>query len=141
MSMHMIQGVQVHGNSKKKKAKKLDMKAIEQEWRSYNKDMRRKNCHSLQFKTLDKYVEYITGKMPKVKKEFVEYAPTKPFISDTKEYPSVTTSDAIPGACTRKESQQYTGDLIVGIGTMHKSNLVPIMRGTSQAEDIAKMRR
>lgn len=140
MSMHMIHGVQVHGNTKKK-SKKLDMKAVEMQWRSYNKDMRRKNMHSLQFKTLQKYVEYITGNMPKIKKEFVEYAPTKPYVSNTKEYRSLQTSDTIPGACARKEIPTYTGDLIVGIATMHKSNLVPVMRGTSQAKDIAQMRR
>ena len=140
MSMHMIHGVQVHGNTKKK-SKKLDMKAVEMQWRSYNKDMRRKNMHSLQFKTLQNYVEYITGNMPKIKKEFVEYAPTKPYVSNTKEYRSLQTSDTIPGACARKEIPTYTGDLIVGIATMHKSNLVPVMRGTSQAKDIAQMRR
>ena len=140
MSMHMIHGVQVHGNTKKK-SKKLDMKAVEMQWRSYNKDMRRKNMHSLQFETLQNYVEYITGNMPKIKKEFVEYAPTKPYVSNTKEYRSLQTSDTIPGACARKEIPTYTGDLIVGIATMHKSNLVPVMRGTSQAKDIAQMRR
>ena len=140
MSMHMIHGVQVHGNTKKK-SKKLDMKAVEMQWRSYNKDMRRKNMHSLQFKTLQNYVDYITGNMPKIKKEFVEYAPTKPYVSNTKEYRSLQTSDTIPGACARKEIPTYTGDLIVGIATMHKSNLVPVMRGTSQAKDIAQMRR
>ena len=140
MSMHMIQGVQVHGKTKKK-SKKLDMKAVEMQWRAHNKDMRRKNMHSLQFKTLQNYVDYITGNMPKIKKEFVEYAPTKPTVRDTKEYPSFKTSDAIPGFGAKKESPKYTGNLIVGIGQMHKSNAVPIMRGTTQAIDIANMRR
>ena len=140
MSMHMIQGIQVHGKTKKK-SKKLDMKAVEMQWRAHNKDMRRKNMHSLQFKTLQNYVDYITGNMPKIKKEFVEYAPTKPYVSNTKEYRSLQTSDTIPGACARKETPTYTGDLIVGIGQMHKSNAVPIMRGTTQAIDIANMRR
>ena len=140
MSMHMIQGVQVHGKSKKK-SKKIDMKSIEMEWRKYNKDMRRKNMHSLQFETLQNYVEYITGNMPKIKKEFVEYAPTESYVRNTKEYRSLQTSDSIPGACSKKETPKYTGNLIVGIATMHKSNLVPVMRGTSQAKDIAQMRR
>jgi hypothetical protein len=34
----------------------------------------------------------------------------------------------------------YTGTAIKGIGTMHKSNAVPIF-SNEQAEDIAKMRR
>jgi hypothetical protein len=76
-------------------------------------------------------------------KTFEPYVSQKQtFIRETPYYPSVKTSDVIPcGPTPKRESQKYTGDLIVGIGTMHKSNMVPIMRGTSQAEDIAKMRR
>jgi hypothetical protein len=80
-------------------------------------------------------------KKPSKKKEFVPYAPTEPYVRDTKKYPSLQTSDTVPTACAKKESPKYTGDLIVGIGTMHKSNAVPIMRGTKQAEEIAQMRR
>ena len=141
MSMHMIRGVQVHGN-KKRKPKKLDMKALELEWRRYNKDMRRNNMHSCQFETLEDYANYVQGKPKKRQKEFTDYAPSKSYVRNTKSYPSIKTSDTIPtGSTARKEPQQYTGDLIVGIGTMHKSNMVPIMRGTNEAKDIAKMRR
>jgi hypothetical protein len=42
---------------------------------------------------------------------------------------------------TKKEPMKYTGDLITGIATMHKSNAVPVMKGTDQAKDIARMRR
>ena len=51
------------------------------------------------------------------------------------------TSDTVAGNGAAKERVQYTGDLIVGIGTMHKSNAVPIMRGTNEAKEMAKMRR
>lgn len=44
------------------------------------------------------------------------------------------------GAVTSKQNQQYTGTNIVGIGTLHKSNAVPIF-SNQEAEDIAKMRR
>ena len=50
-------------------------------------------------------------------------------------------SMASAGQGTKKESQKYTGTLIKGIATMHKSNAVPVMKGTNQAKDIAKMRR
>jgi hypothetical protein len=33
----------------------------------------------------------------------------------------------------------YTGTLITGIATMHKSNAVPVMRGTDQATEISRM--
>jgi hypothetical protein len=44
------------------------------------------------------------------------------------------------GAVSSKATQQYTGDKILGIGTLHKSNAVPIF-SNQEAEDIAKMRR
>lgn len=140
MSMHMIHGVQVHGK-KKAKSKKLDMAKVEVEWRRYNKDMRRKCMHDCQFETVQDYANYITGKMPKQKRKFKEYEAPKSPISIKPSYPSKATSDTIPGNCSRKDNPTYTGDLIIGIGTMHKSNLVPIMRGTNEAIDIANMRR
>lgn len=44
------------------------------------------------------------------------------------------------GPVSSKPSQQYTGNKIKGIGTMHKSNAVPIFTD-EEAVDIAKMRR
>ena len=52
--------------------------------------------------------------------------------------PSLDTG--VTGPVTVKQSQKYTGDKILGIGTMHKSNAVPIFSG-EQAQDISKMRR
>jgi len=40
----------------------------------------------------------------------------------------------------KKEEMKYTGDEIIGVAQMHKSNAVPI-RGKKEAEDISKMRR
>lgn len=42
--------------------------------------------------------------------------------------------------CARPADKVYTGDKIKGIGTMHKSNAVPIFTD-EQARDIARMRR
>lgn len=145
MSMHMIKGVQVHGNSSRKK-KQLTANQLEKlklEWRQYNKRMRQTNSHSLQFDVFEDYVAYTRGEYkPKAKKtEFVPYETPKSYVRNTEKYPSLKTSDSVPGLCAKKESLQYTGDLIVGIATMHKSNLVPIMRGTEQAKDVAQMRR
>lgn len=44
------------------------------------------------------------------------------------------------GAVTIKQPMQYTGDKIVGIGTMHKSNAVPIF-SDQEAKEISSMRR
>lgn len=146
MSMHLVGPYMTTTNYKKRKAKQLTdtkLEALRVEWRKYNKDMRRRNMHSLQWEDFDDYVAYTQGNTPKRKttEKAKTYAPSEPYVRNTTQYPSLSTSDSIPGACVRKETPTYTGDLIVGIGTMHKSNLVPIMRGTKQAEEIAKMRR
>jgi hypothetical protein len=44
------------------------------------------------------------------------------------------------GVASKAEPKIYTGTKIKGIGTMHKSNAVPIF-SDEQAQDIAKMRR
>lgn len=44
------------------------------------------------------------------------------------------------GACTKTEPKRYSGDLLIGIAQMHKSNAVPVISAT-EAEEIAKMRR
>lgn len=44
------------------------------------------------------------------------------------------------GVAAKKEIMTYTGDSIKGIGTMHKSNAVPIFTD-EEAVDISKMRR
>ena len=58
-----------------------------------------------------------------------------------------TTTNHIPskpdthlGAINSKQTPQYTGDKIIGIGTMHKSNAVPIF-SDEQAVEISTMRR
>ena len=57
-----------------------------------------------------------------------------------------TTSNHIPsrgdgvGSATLAPAKVYTGTKIKGIGTMHKSNAVPIF-SDEQAQDIARMRR
>ena len=51
-------------------------------------------------------------------------------------------SDKIPvGTSSKKEPQQYSGKRkLLGIATMHKSNMVPVF-DAEDAKDIAKMRR
>ena len=56
---------------------------------------------------------------------------------DTRQYPS---RDTGPGVAALPQAKVYTGTKIKGIGTMHKSNAVPIF-SDEEAEDIARMRR
>lgn len=77
-----------------------------------------------------------TVTVPKKKKS--TYSLSIPEGRGTRHIPSVDTGHT--GAVTIKQTPQYTGDKIIGIGTMHKSNAVPIFNDEA-AKDISKMRR
>jgi hypothetical protein len=48
----------------------------------------------------------------------------------------------VAGSGAKVEEKRYTGTLIKGIATMHKSNAVPIRKDSKEAaKDIAAMRR
>lgn len=57
-----------------------------------------------------------------------------------REVPKINSLPFTGGPCTKPEQKVYTGTKIKGIGTMHKSNAVPIF-SDEEAQDIAKMRR
>jgi hypothetical protein len=44
------------------------------------------------------------------------------------------------GNASKKEVNVYTGDKMIGIGNLHKSNLVPVFKD-EEAKDLASMRR
>lgn len=54
--------------------------------------------------------------------------------------PRLPSRDSGAGNATLKPVPVYTGDKMIGIGQLHKSNAVPVFR-TEDAEDIARMRR
>ncbi len=55
-------------------------------------------------------------------------------------YPSMDSMSVGKGSTAKKEPNVYTGTLIKGIATMHKSNAVPVI-DQKQAEEISKMGR
>lgn len=64
--------------------------------------------------------------------------PQEPYRRETVRYPSLDTGH---GNATKPiQSKRYTGDKLLGIGTLHKSNAVPIF-SQEEAQDQAKMRR
>ena len=74
-----------------------------------------------------------------IKHEFKEYVPVRnKYLRETKTY--LSHSGKGRGNTDLKESPSYTGDKLLGIATMHKSNMVPVFDSQS-AEDISKMRR
>ncbi len=54
--------------------------------------------------------------------------------------PRLPSRDTGQGVATLAPAKVYTGDKIVGIAAMHKSNLVPVFNQEA-AQDISKMRR
>jgi len=72
------------------------------------------------------------------KKSFIEYKiNSEPYRRQTPHYPSL---NSFVGSATKPSPKVYTGDKLIGIGTLHKSNAVPIF-SKEDAEDQAKMRR
>ena len=72
-----------------------------------------------------------------LKAEPLIYKLTSPADRSTKHIPSRNTGDGIGNT---KQIPKYTGTKIIGIGTMHKSNAVPIF-SDEEARDISTMRR
>lgn len=138
MTMHLIQGINSL-NTKKRKPKmtKGNLKRWAQEMQQFNK--KRKQCGDDPI-TLDQYIDYVHGKgLPKKRKvEFEEYKPTpNPLHSTTDHIPSHSAPMSV-GSCSKVESKKYTGNFVIGIATMHKSNAVPVTN-PKYAEEISKM--
>lgn len=144
MTMHLARGLSTTRTTKPKHKKltPAQLEKLEVERRQHNKQMRRRCLHSLQFDTLDDYVAYIRGEhqsKPQSSNKTYDWEPKK-YQRETCRYESHT-SDVIPtGVCAKPERKEYTGTLIKGIATMHKSNAVPVI-SKEDAVDCATMRR
>ena len=101
------------------------------DWRD---DCKRNKRLGIASKTLDEYIAYRQGKFnPKLRgTKMPEYN-----VSNHREkYPS---GNGI-GVTFAKTPNTYTGDRLLGIATMHKSNSVPVF-SQEDAHEIARMRR
>lgn len=78
------------------------------------------------------------GTKTRTQRETLNYSlSAPPSRTTTKHIPSLNTGLAVAPAAPQKV---YTGNNILGIGTLHKSNAVPIF-SQEEAHDISKMRR
>lgn len=120
MSMHLVPifvSTVNHGKIKKKLTAPQRRAKVEHEaW------LRKQGLHSDQLSE---------RKSKKHKKE------ERNFVYDSRR--NIPTSDKV-GNGFKKEENKYTGTLVTGIATMHKSNAVPVIN-KKQAEEIASMRR
>ena len=133
MSMHLMSHAYTTTSTRKRKTKLSSSKYSQycMDWLEHKKDCKRLGIKP---KTMDEYIAYRQGNF---KPQLRGVAPTERYVSDHREkYPS---GDGIGVSFARKENT-YTGTLIKGIATMHKSNAVPIIN-EEQAHEVARMRR
>jgi hypothetical protein len=139
MTMHLMRGLSTL-NSRKPKFKLT--KAKEQSWRDdfaiYNRELKRQGVQRI---TWEQYMDMRLGKSNKAKsiKDKSAYVPnnTHPRYVDRVVHPSL---GIVGGNTDKRESLKYTGTLVKGIATMHKSNAVPVI-DEEQMKDISRMRR
>lgn len=144
MSMHLIQGVRSTPSRKiKPKMTKGNLQRWAQEMCQYNK--RARQTGDLQL-TLDQYIDYVHGKgLPKKPSNFEPLnSKPSPVYRSTDHIPSADMTKAT-GIAAKAETKEYTGERkLLGIATMHKSNMVPVFDdddGNQYAKDLARMRR
>ena len=87
----------------------------------------------------DEWVKIHEPKKPVVfpKKEQLQYKLSVPAGRETRHIPSLNSG---LGVATKAPPKVYTGDKMLGIATMHKSNAVPVFNSEAAVE-ISSMRR
>ena len=150
--MHLERGLTtINTTKRKRKITKAKLAKWTEELRLHNKQMKKLGMHDHKM-NIEEYIDYIHGQYkPKRKTETIINTPWHysgpPVTRETQYIPSLTTSNSFAPA-TKREPMQYTGERrLVGIATMHKSNMVPVFAddddktGQKQATEIATMRR
>lgn len=143
MTMHLARGLSTI-NTRKPKVRKLTKAKIQQlqeDLRLHNKSLKQQGRHSEQL-TFEQYVDYSFGKKIPATPKFKPLNNIEPYRrSSANHIPSASTNSST-NATAKKEPVHYTGERkLLGIATMHKSNLVPVFEDKEFAKDLAKMRR
>ena len=146
MTMHLAQGLSTLKTTKPKQSKltKTQLKKYKEELRLYNKRMKQTHRHS-EMLTIDEYVAQVHGKAERKPAQYQTAPEVKTYQwkmpttyrDTTSQYKSLDTG---VGVAAKPERKEYTGTLVTGIATMHKSNAVPVIN-QQEATDIANMRR
>lgn len=139
MTMHLVTGMSSLNTRKpQSKATKTQLKLWKSEWQA---DNRWRKQRGMSARTFDQYVAYRLGAVEKQRREFQPLTQTPGQVdlrAHRERYPSQEMSG---GVAAKKESPVYSGERkLLGIATMHKSNMVPVFDQES-AVDIARMRR
>jgi hypothetical protein len=137
MTMHLVRGMSSL-SSRRPTFKLTKRKRAEWEfdWMADNKLRKSQGMAKI---TFEEYCLNRIGKVKLPKPEFktLTATTTHPRYADRPQYDSL---NANVGNCFKRESIKYTGTLVKGIATMHKSNAVPVI-DEEQMKDISRMRR
>lgn len=145
MSMHLEGPWLTTTASKRNQVKmtKAKQTELEQRWRDRNAYLK---SIGLNKQTFEEYLSFVFGRGQKSTTPQKSIAallqPKKPYVDpnrDTSKYPSLN-GGVDTASATKGPQKVYTGTKIKGIGTMHKSNAVPIF-SDEDAVAIATMRR
>jgi hypothetical protein len=131
MTMH-LEGPWLSTTGRKRGPKKWTSSEAKRRARELDAEWDRK---LIQFEKLAP--RFSTGPYNAPKKSITDFIPKTPPGRETAPIPSQDTGWV---ACVKPADKEYTGTKIKGIGTMHKSNAVPVF-SDEEAKDISKMRR
>jgi hypothetical protein len=143
MTMHLLGPEYTTTRTRKQKAKlsKKRLQNLKAEWHEHNRWLKRNHMEKISY---DEFENYVRGISPEPQPKRTDTLKQSPSVhSDRMEAYKRIPSHGIKksgGDCARRESPKYTGDLVKGIATMHKSNAVPVI-DDEHAKDISKMRR
>lgn len=105
-----------------------------------NQRSKRRKPNAKQRQLQKDWEELIARHKPKTTRATVLQQPVQrnvPYRRETPYYPSLNSTEY---NTYKKDTMQYTGEKMKGIGTLHKSNAVPIFTD-EEAKDQANMRR
>ena len=137
MTMHLVRGMfSIRTGKPEFKLTKRKREEWEFDWMADNKARKSQGMPKI---TFDEYCLNRLGKIKLPKPEFKVLAmqPTHPRYVDRVQHDSL---GVIAGNTLKREPLKYTGTLVKGIATMHKSNAVPVI-DEEQMKDISRMRR
>lgn len=134
MTMHLLGPAFSTLSTRKKKSKLSDSQYTKYaiEWKD---DCKRCKRLGIKAKSLDEYIAYRQGKFkPKLR------GTAMPDYKVDKSHRETYKSQSEVGVAFARTPNQYTGTLIRGISTLHKSNAVPVISDEEMMEH-ARMRR
>lgn len=136
MSMHLLgpMWTTTKYNSKRKKnnnQRELLAKAEHDKW------LKKMGAHSTQRSKIEDKCYGSTADSNPVREGSIPSSSAKSFVPVF----NLTSKFPVGNLTTKRKENIYTGDQLVGVATLHKSNMVPVRKDSNDAKEIARMRR